>query len=208
MYEPLRITAFPRCGIVTDGTLPLDGILLYYAMREAYGEQDTTASGQVLQRLVDLPLAKRGTDPHWYYACSFAQWGNYTEGGDYWVKRFRNNHEELIDFGGKRGKVIIEQGQYKNYRMPVFYRHALRIEWYAVGDKNTIMRLLAPCTHIGKKTSQGWGRVDWRIEECESDWSEWGAEGQQMRPLPAKAGILTGIRPPYWLPVHQTLCRM
>jgi CRISPR type IV-associated protein Csf3 len=207
---PLRITAKLRTPVLSDATLPLDGILLYQAMRETYGPQDVTVSGALLDvPLVDLPLDRRGIGEHWYYACSFVHWhGTVTEGTDHWNKRFDNQHSGLVDFKNRRGKVLVEAGRYKSYHMPVFYRHALFVSWYAVGDADRIAALLRTMLFIGKKTSQGWGRVEWLIEPWHADWSEYDDGGKQMRALPDETGILMGIRPPYWLPEHQTVCRM
>lgn len=206
--EPIRITARLRTPVLSDATLPLDGILLSQAMREAYGPQDRTVSGALdTNTLVDLPLERRGNGTTWWYACSFAHWrGTVAEGTDHWNKRFDNQHSDLVDFRRKRGKVIVEQGRYKSYHMPVFYRHALCVSWYAVGDAERIAELLKTMLFIGKKTSQGWGRAAWDIEPWHADWSEWNTDGRQMRPLPADEGVLMGIRPPYWLPEHQVQC--
>lgn len=208
--EQIRITARLRTPVLSDATLPLDGILLYQAMREAYGPQDVTASGTLdTSTLVDLPLEKRGTGTTWWYACSFAQWhGTVAEGTDHWNKRFDNQHSGLVDFRGKRGKVIVEKSRYKSYHMPVFYRHALFVSWYAVGDMARIRELLCTAFCIGKKTSQGWGRVEWVVDSWHDDWSEYNSDGNQMRALPDEDGVLMGIRPPYWLSEHQVRCSL
>lgn len=210
MFENLKVTAYPRCAIVTDSFLPLDGILLFAAMRQEYGPQLLTTPGVADIPIVALPLMeKRSDNDKWYYACSFAQWGAFADGSSHWNKRFDLQHEGLIDFGKRRGKVIIEQGQYKAYHMPVFYRHALAVSWYCVGEQSAVQDLLRSVTHIGKKTSQGWGRIiDWKIEKVDYDWSVWDDGGSLMRSIPDETGILYGCRPPYWLPQNQANCRL
>ena len=100
----------------------------------------------------------------------------------------------LVDFQGKRGKVIIEQGRYKAYHMPVFYRVAEQVEWYCVGDKARIEALLSTVTHIGKKRAQGWGRViRWEVEPWPKDWSR---RCQPDSPLAATSGA-SNLRP-FW----------
>jgi CRISPR type IV-associated protein Csf3 len=91
--------------------------------------------------------------------------------------------------------------------MPIFYKAALWVRWYCVGDKTEIARLLSTCTNIGKKSSQGWGRVArWEIDQSiGEDWSIW-KNGCLMRGIPAfekPAGhvgniALYGVRPSYW----------
>ena len=44
-YQPLRIAAHLRAGVVADRWLPLDGLLLYQACRAALGPQDVTTPG-------------------------------------------------------------------------------------------------------------------------------------------------------------------
>ena len=212
-YVPLRVTAGLQCGAVCDGTLPLDGILHYQHMRQHLGAQQITMPGDVAPS-GDVPpmrLAKHHAgQADWYYAASFAQWSTpWTEGTDYWNKRVDQRHADLIDFRGKRGKVLVEQGAYKAYHMPVAYRHALAVTWYLVGDLAWVERLLAMTTHIGKKTDQGWGAVArWEVVPWHADWSVADARGRLMRAVPERGGIRTGIRPSYWLPRNQVPCRM
>lgn len=215
-FAPLRITATLQCGVVSDACLPIDGLLYFLAHRQAYGAQTVSLPGQRSGGVqhVPIPLAKRNTDDprkRWYYAASFAQWdGAVALGQDHWNKRFDTRYAHLIDFGNKRGKVIVEQGVYKAYHMPIFYRHALRVMWYVVGDHAEIASLLRFATNIGKKTAQGWGAVlEWNVEAWPHDWSVRGPGGMLMRALPVQSGgVLTGFRPSYWLPENQTHCVM
>ena len=50
MFNPLKITAYLQCAVVTDETLPIDGVLYYYAMRQEYGVQDATIPGGHLDK--------------------------------------------------------------------------------------------------------------------------------------------------------------
>jgi CRISPR type IV-associated protein Csf3 len=212
--EPLRIRAYLRAGVVSDKWLPLDGILLYQAHRDLLGPQDVTIPGDyTCQGVSTLPLGiVHPGRCNWYYQCSWAQWSHDVEGSDHWNKRFDSKFASLVDFGKKRGKVIIEQGKYKAYHVPIFYRAALWTEWYCVGDRKEIEHLLSTVTHIGKKGSQGWGRVAvWKIESVQEDWSAW-RDGKLMRGIPPddlkdKSQpfnlLFYGIRPSYWKKENQ-----
>ena len=207
--ESLRIRAHLRTPVIADEQMPLDGILLYQAHRDLGGPQVATIPGDYSCRGVStLPLdivypGRR----NWYYRCSWASWSHDVEGRDYWNKRFDTSYASLVDFGNRRGKVIIEQGKYKAYHMPVFYRAALWVEWYAIGDKAEIEHLLSTVTHIGKKAAQGWGRVTrWDIEPLTEDWSVV-RDGRLMRGVPIDDAQALGveydrahygIRPSYW----------
>jgi CRISPR type IV-associated protein Csf3 len=208
-FIPLRVTAHLQCGVISDTYLPLDAILHYQHMREALGSQIVTVPGETTPHgdIPDMQIAKRGTRPDWYFAASFAQWGVATDGLDHWNKRFDQQHGHLVDFSGKRGKVIVEQGAYKAYHMPVAYRHALTVTWYLVADQAWVTRLLAQTTHLGKKASQGWGAVlRWQIEPWHADWSERDDTGRLMRAIPQPGGVRYGIRPSYWLARNQVPC--
>lgn len=210
-FQPLRIQAFPQCGVICDGSLPIDGILLSLAMRNKYGSRflSSPSALNVDQPLCDIPIEKRGSGDQWYYAASWAQWQFPVPVQTHWVKRYERRYDHLVDFQGKRGKVIIEQGPYKAYRMPLFGYHDHVITWFVVGDKDEIERLLPFATAIGKKTAVGNGTIlKWTVEPWHADWSERGECGRLMRAIPEKHGILHAIRPPYWLPEHHTPCQL
>lgn len=208
--QPLKITAYPRVGIEADAYLPIDGVFYALAMRREYGPEMLTVSGQATAAdPMPLPLERRGTGDAWYYAASFAQWGPHVDYRSFWVKRYDRGPDDLIDFGGRVGRVHTESGRYKNYHTSTYLRHALHLSWYVVGDRTAIVELLDHAGHIGKKVSQGNGRIArWDIEPWPEDWSVYGAGGRLMRAIPADDGVLHGIRPSYWLPSNQTLCRL
>lgn len=222
--EPLRIRATLRTPVIADRWLPLDGLLLYQTHRDQCGPQVQTLPGEYSSqmKIATLPLGISNPGRRiWYYQCSWAQWSNEVEGREHWNKRFDSKLADLVDFGKRRGKVIIEQGRYKAYHMPIFYRAALWIEWYCMGDKAGIEYHLSTMTHIGKKTSQGWGRViRWEVEPWPEDWSVW-RDGQLMRGVPveefAKHGWVFpvgtnitnyGVRPSYWKRNNQIMLAM
>jgi CRISPR type IV-associated protein Csf3 len=213
--ENLRVRAWLRCGVISDKFLPLDGILLYQAHRDQCGAQDVTIPGDYSSNMQIATLPLDITHPgwhNWYYQCSWAQWSHEIEGRDYWNKRFDSGFADLVNFGKKMGVVIIEKGRYKAYHHPFFYRVSNFVEWYCVGDKVEIELLLSTVTHIGKKSSQGWGRVwKWEIVSIGNDWHLW-RDGQLMRGVPAEdvadagkpfnVGVY-GIRPSYWKQSNQ-----
>lgn len=212
-FRPLRITAWLQCGVITDGTLPIDSVLYYQAHREAFGARVATTPG-ASDKMYELssealPLARcEEHTPQWYYAASFAQWPDaIAEGSDHWNKRLDVGLSDLIDFGKRKARVDTSSSAYKAYHMPVFYRHALAVRWYVMGEPGRIRELLSVCTHLGKKVSQGWGAVlRWEVEEWPEDWSVRGPSGELMRAIPADEGILVGYRPSYWLPKNQAIC--
>lgn len=212
-YTPLRVRAWLRSPVVADQWLPLDGVLLYQYTRFDMGSRDASFSGASHLEQPKGEAMRGGRIPvdyvhgkDWYYRCSWAQWGPYVDGQDAWSKRFDMTHAELIDFKGRRGRIDTSAATYKAYRMPVFYRAALWVEWYCVGDPRRVGELLYAVTHLGNKTSQGWGRVmRWEVEPWPDDWSVM-RDGRLTRGVPvyhaprgqAQVMGLYGVRPPYW----------
>lgn len=213
--KPIRITAYMRTGVVSsDNYLPLDAILFSQMLYQEFGAEDVSlpGGGPAHGKLGKyLPLDHVALHDQWFYKCSFAQWeAPYIDDHSFWVKRFNLEYSDLIDFGGKSGRVDTSAGTYKGYQTPLFLRHTTMIRWYAVGDADRVRALLSDATHIGKKAAQGWGRVNcWEVEPWAHDWSMWHGK-RLMRAIPTNRadGVLYSIRPPYHNPANQTLCRL
>lgn len=213
----LKITAILQTGQVStvDGYLPLDSILAAEWMRRNHPElmlNDGTKTGEIIY--ADLPFKKINHPKGWYWACSFAQYEKQGEYIAHWHKRFDEClAEKHIEFGEQRGKVLVNAGRYKNYRMPIVVILTDKLEWYCVGDPDGIRDLLDGVAAIGKKRSQGYGLVDkWIVEDWPEDWSEVGPSGKLMRAvheLPKtveKAQVMIwGMRPPYWLQSNKSV---
>lgn len=210
--QPLRIRAWLQCGVISDRFLPLDSILYYHAMREQYGEQIVTFPGadhEIRNQSVSLPIARcEEHGPMWYYASSVAQWPKHTaSGSDHWNCRFDLSLVDLVDWRGRKPRVEMASGPMKSYHMPVFYMHALYVDWFVFAHRPAIEHLLPFVTQLGKKSSQGWGAVSrWEVDPWHADWSVHNDEGSLMRAVPSDSGLLIGFRPSYWMPKNQTTC--
>jgi CRISPR type IV-associated protein Csf3 len=219
----MKITAVMQDGRIagTEPWFPLDSILAAEWMRRNHPEAFYNASSHMLTNeliIPELPFERRGMGDNWYWACSFNTEPSLGEYVMHWHKRFDDQLEKYIDFGSRRGKVDTKSGKYKAYRMPLVVQLFERLVWYAVGDPAAVQDLCRGVTHIGKKSSQGLGAVDyWEVEPWPEDWSEV-AGGKVTRSIPAEQGMppgvqkanvrLYGIRPPYWHSDHQRVCLM
>lgn len=198
--QPLRITAIlqTRKVATTDLYLSLDSILAWAWMQENHPEMMDVSQSSIRPEDVveaELPLERRGQGEDWYWACSFACGQPRGEELVYWHKRFDQAlGEDYVDFDGRRGKVDTGAGKYKGYRMPLTTVLIPKLEWYAVGDATEIRRLLSWVTHVGKKPSQGFGRVKrWLVEPWPEDLSH-------LRAIPDPEGnVQMSVRPPSWL---------
>ncbi len=211
-FKQLRIRAYLQTGVISDQFLPLDGILYYHLVRKIMGEQTISIPGRSnIQEGagITLPIKKGGPRNNaWFYHCSFAQWPGHTiEDNTFYVKRFDLQHSHLIN---NAKKIRTSSGSYKSYHLNIYYRHALYVEWFCVGIPEQLNDLLRFCTHIGKKTAQGWGAVlKWELDEWPEDWSIRGPGERLMRAVPIQdEGFLYGVRPSYWLQKHIFPCKM
>lgn len=214
-FSQLRIRAYLQTGVVSDQFLPLDGVLYYHLVREQMGVQNYSKPNESNIRegkCITLPIKKTGErDNTWYYSISFAQWPEHTiEDTQAYAKRFDLKFADLVDFGKRKAKIDVSRGTYKSYWIKEYYRHALYVDWYCVGNKEDLENMLRFCTHLGKKTSQGWGAVlRWEVIEWPEDWSKRGPGDKLMRAMPHPKGrFLYGVRPSYWNPRHIHPCIM
>ena len=213
----LKITAFMRTNVVCDEFLPIDGIFYYYYMQQQFGYETVSYPNQKSSNIeIVLPLKIINSDTEsWYYSASWAypikKWW-FAEGQDRWTKKIDLSLADYIDFGKKRGAIPHKSGKYKLYNMPVFYKVVNEITWYVVGNKEEIEKILSIAFYIGKKSAQGWGRVNkWQVEEIDDDFSI-KKDGKLTRGIPSdilniKDGdkiINYGYRPSYWAKENQT----
>ncbi|WP_220211498.1 hypothetical protein [Reticulibacter mediterranei] len=243
--QPLSVTAYlaGSIALARPSDISLDGLLAYQVLRRHMGNDFYThADGREVLCFARLPLEMRGEIPEavsklqtgdvwmnprqgiidqsfWYWSCSSAQTVVAARQTQYWNKRF-DTHPALsnhVDFGGRVEKVIIENGRYKAYHMPLSTLITDKIVWYAYGNLEEIRTLLTPITAIGKKRSYGNGMVmRWSVEPMEEDWSEW-KEQELMRPLPGATALHwatrgafdlehRAFRAPQWHPANQAMC--
>jgi CRISPR type IV-associated protein Csf3 len=240
MMQPLQITAHLAGSIAISRPedISLDGLLAYQILRRHFGQDFySLPDPKEVLYFARLPLEMRGQplstiermqtgdvwyshtsrdESFWYWACSTAQIVAQGRDTQYWNKRFdtQPNLSKHIDFGGRVEKVLIEQGRYKAYHMPLATMVTDRIVWYAVGDAEMIARLLSPITAIGKKHAQGQGHVlRWEVEPIAEDYSEW-KDGRLMRPIPGP--LVRNMHPldmqhiafraPQWHVLNQAMC--
>jgi CRISPR type IV-associated protein Csf3 len=183
-YEPLRITAVLGSPYQGDPAAPIDGILAYLSHVRAFGELPAQLPGQapeVHPEVVPLKVVNEGAD--WFFAASFALWPEQVAfQRDHWNKRF--DVVEAEQYTDSK-KVQMSEGRYKPYHYSISLRHATSVQWCVMGDGAAITELLAECSAIGKKRSQGFGVVTaWHVEPCQTDESILSASGTPVRTIP------------------------
>lgn len=197
--KPLRITARLITPLATsdDYSPSLDGLLeaLWYDQR---GEYSPNVTRETYQR-APLPLALGDLDGEWYWKVSAPHY-RYRSPSSFQIRR-RWDVADVgrVDFGKKSQKWNTSAGEFKSYDLPIFTRQIERITWYAVGDRNAVLELLAGCTALARKRAAGKGAIadrnGWTVEEVPEDWHLFGPRGQLMRLLPTRLAEAAGYVP-------------
>ncbi len=237
--QALAITAYVAGSIALarPEDLALDGILAYQALRRHFGSgfyslpdpKETLYFARLPLEMRGLPDARiealstgdiwidreHQDNSLWYWACSSAQIDVAARDTQHWNKRFDSQPalSDRIDFGGRVEKVLIEQGRYKSYHMPLPMLVTDKVTWFAYGDMEEVRELLADIPALGKKRVQGQGAVlKWEVEAIEQDYSEWRGD-TLMRPIPGPLfkGLPLDVqhiayRAPQWHTANQAMC--
>lgn len=219
LIEPLQITAILANGIAVyeDWSPQLEGLLIYQLLSKRGLVTPNPSHGQVTKNIAaiadDIPLAMwegiyKCSSPVYRYRCEE-------------TTKFRKRWEPdgRVNWGKRKPKFDTSQGAEKSYDLPLFLRLTPRIDWFAVGDRQEVERLLSGVAGLGKKRGHGYGQVTrWEVKAVSEDWSI--KKGDQlMKAIPAglfkELGlplshdlIQWGYKPPVWLPEHKALCVM
>ena len=214
--KPLKITAHLRSGFTSkfDWSVSIDGIIAYQFMLEKLGIDkfiETQAITSEQEPITGLPLAAERYGDDWWYQCSrpfFKSFDSHIKN----IHRRFNAQEAERYVGDKTKKVETTKGAYRNARLPKKIIVTPKIDWYVIGDKDEIRRLLSSVTHVGAQRRIGYGSVArWEVEDCQD--AEFKA--RFMRALPvqfAEENNVNGltmdwhIRPPARHPDNTRLC--
>ena len=207
--------------------IKLDGILAYFSLQELMGEDfhnmDASSS------LIDAPLPieqSSNEDGKWWWLCSFGCYVLQGESVTGWKKRWDDKHDFLVNFPEKRKpRIDHKSGFFKAYAMPLIIRNAKEIAFCCIANAARIEELLANCWGIGKKKSQGYGRLETKIiEETSDNWFNWNEKGEATRAIPISMEeakkqvsfaasqnktfslVTIGYKPPYWHPQNHACC--
>ncbi|HQZ85624.1 MAG TPA: hypothetical protein PLB21_08380 [Actinomycetota bacterium] len=200
-HRPLRVTATLRHGIAhaSPWTVALDGLLASQLWTHHKHTQPPgpPALEQPDPPDMDLPLARCTADPLWWHWAATCGWPDPVPQDPeirYWGTRLDHRHAEHTTTGLPQ-HIHDSKGRWKAYWMPLPVTVALSLTWHAIGDPEAVARLLEPITAIGKKRSQGEGRISsWRVDVVDTldpfTAAHLSPTGALARPCPA--ACLTG----------------
>ena len=120
-------------------------------------------------------------------------------GREYWHKRYPGHRAE---FGDKQS-ANTSAGRWREFRVPVAAHSTNRLVAMAIGNADEVLRLLNGVSHIGKKTTIGYGRVArWQVTTGHDHTL---ADVLAHRAVPVASGLVEGRverhrgwTPPYW----------
>lgn len=167
----LQVTAHLATALsVTDDWSPSLEALLEYLWLDDKGLALPNPSAENLFK-AELPLRMDNLKGQDFWACSSPFYLKEAQQIDKYRKRW-DYQDKHLDWGKKKQKVNTSEGVTKSYDMPLKLINTSRLDWFLVGDRNKVERLLSSCTAIGKKRSYGKGQVyRWEVKEVEHDWS-------------------------------------
>lgn len=150
-------------------------------------------------------IAQEGGLPLW--VCSdLRPQGDLVRDQEYWHKRYPSDRADL----SMRLRANQKAGRWKEYRMPLATLWAPELRAVCVGHRETVVALLSGISHVGKKPSQGFGRVlRWSVEPLDAPLDDAREAAMMGRAVPVEylaslgetslSGVSRGgWTPPYW----------
>jgi hypothetical protein len=219
-YEPLRIILYLESPVAFIGYLTFDGFLSRLVWEDILGE-DAFNQSDILDDVYDIPLPIQEIgNKKKFFVCSIAQHQG-KEQKTNWLKM----ESSPLDMDPDRTPRRVPWSTDMRYSMPLIIVNTQALLFLVHGIKSEIWRLLSTATHIGKKASQGYGKIkNFSIEsfpylaQVIQD-----QDNEVLRPIPIEELDLLpmpiklvhgknrrfqkiGYRPPYWHPLNQTRC--
>jgi CRISPR type IV-associated protein Csf3 len=195
--NPLQITAHLSTPIAVsdDWTPNLENLLTFLILDETGIASPNPTDREVAENLDfvrdRMPLQLGDIQGEWYWEASAPHYQHTTEIQDCFHKRW-DCQDQHLDWQGKRAKWSGSEGHTKSWTVPVRLRNPARIDWFVVGDRVELERLLGFVSALGKKKR---GQVcQWQVAEVAEDWHLFGADGQLMRSVPVH---LLEVPPPF-----------
>ena len=207
--QPLKITLRTLKPVAGNDALHLDGLLAKAVVIEAMKGAPLADTKDAYWLPVPLALERTHLGlPAWQ--CNDFQAIDKAVGHTHYHQRTDANPYDMpvtkatLSTKKKRRMPPTSEGQYMSYRIPLQYTDADRWDCDCVGNREEILRLLSYISFVGKKSSQGFGRVlSWEAEPISSF--------SMTRPTPISdarepfnASVM-GWTPPYW---HRGLWRL
>lgn len=207
--QPLIITAELMTPVVhaEQAGTHLDSILSFAALTAHPMQSGLDDAPCVVPLPLQLAFVSATGLPLW--ACTPLMPREAVAGREYWHKRYPTQRAEF----GDRQSANTSAGRWREYRVPLATDAASSLHALCIGDQAEIERLLMVVSHIGKKGSQGFGRVGrWTVTPAGHTLEDVLA----LRAVPVEffagrhpCGVLAPAKawtPPYWYAPWWSAC--
>jgi len=157
------------------GDAPYLDSLLEFEMAQRQGKANTIVRGSPAPPVgeIHLPLLRGGFGGvNGIPRCSAPIVSPENVRHEHFAKRIAVEHAGLLS-DNQRLVVATGNSWTKSYRLPLKVSNVDRVCWFIAGSKRRSLKsLLKSVQSIGKKRSQGYGRIaSWEFAEVEHDWS-------------------------------------
>jgi hypothetical protein len=189
-FEELKITGYLVSPLFLNDPINFDAIIYYAFIRYYIGSEyfnlDSNKQKFNLQNL-NLPIQKSNCGN--YFLSSIGVYNNIE-----FIQNYRRRYNEVsVNNWCEPRKIVTRKGKYKNYDRPMILSQSCKIEFFCIGDKKEISKLLSKVLAIGKKQSQGLGLIDkWIITK---------EKGEIIRSINCEQDEAIGfgrLQPPYY----------
>jgi len=185
--DNLKITAYLASPVVIWGLIHFDGILSAAKILKDEGfagiEKREAEMREKEPDFIELPIAIWREN---IYCASAGFYNKRAEGIATYHKKWDEQHDDLVDFRGKRKRIRVGTGFYKSFSLKNRYISTDKMIFFVKGNKAAIEELLHYIPAIGKRRAEGYGIVrEWKIEKIEDDRSIQ-FKGQIMRAIPTR----------------------
>lgn len=172
MFKNFEVIMYMNSPVAVMDNVILDSILSAAACKELLGDDYYSGNNETGTKEMQESILGKILDKKYDVYCTSYGIGENKEFLVNWNKRWESKYDNYVDLG-KKGKVDIGAGPFKNYHMPLIVHSYKTIHFYVRGNMEEIKRLLEKYIHfIGKKSSQGYGEINkYEFKEIEADYS-------------------------------------
>lgn len=216
MFKNFKVIMHMKSPIAVMDNIILDSIISAAACKDLLGDDYYAGNNETGTKEMQDSILGKILDKKYDVYCTSYGMGDNREFLVNWNKRWESKYDNYVDLG-KKGKLDIGAGYFKNYHMPLIVHSYKTVSFYVRGDLERIKELLEKYINfIGKKSAQGYGEIArYEFIETEADYSII-KDKKLMRHIPLKYKESENIEeckvmeksiiPPYWRNDYRELC--
>ena len=216
MFRNFKVIMHMKSPVAVIDNIILDSIISAAMFKKILGEDYYAGNNETGTKEQQDSILESIIDKKYDVYCTSYGIGDNKEFLVNWNKRWESKYDNYVDLG-KKGKIDIGAGYFKNYHMPLVVHSYKKIIFYVRGDIEKIKSLLENYINfIGKKSAQGYGEISkYEFIETDNDYSII-KNKRLMRHIPIKYKEKLNLKetkvmektivPPYWRDDYRQLC--